>query len=118
MSSRTTSGFGLGRKLQALTGLEPDLFREDVEPDLAAIEAECQAVHATPRSVVAVPRRRRPNRQPLPSHLPRIEHRPEPDACAGVNCSLFGTRSANSSISNRSGFSFTGIAAPIRLPGL
>lgn len=45
-----------GQKTEALTGLQRDLFREEVETDLAAIEAELESLKATPRPTVAVPR--------------------------------------------------------------
>jgi transposase len=75
-----------GQKTEALAGLQRDLFREDVETDLAAIEAELESLKATPRPSVAVPRSLRRGRQPLPDHLPRIEHRHEPRSCACGQC--------------------------------
>jgi transposase len=75
-----------GQKTEALAGLQRDLFREDVEADLSAIEAELDTLKATPRSTVAVPRSPRTGRQPLPDHLPRIEHRHEPQSCSCGQC--------------------------------
>jgi transposase len=75
-----------GQKTEALAGLQRDLFREEVEADLAAIEAELESLKATPRPTVAVPRSPRTGRQPLPDHLPRIEHRHEPESCACGQC--------------------------------
>jgi transposase len=75
-----------GQKTEALAGLQRDLFREDVETDLAAIEAELESLKATPRSTVAAPRSPRRGRQPLPDHLPRIEHRHEPPSCDCGQC--------------------------------
>jgi transposase len=75
-----------GQKTEALAGLQRDLFREDVETDLAAIEAELESLKATPRSTVAAPRSSRRGRQPLPDHLPRIEHRHEPQSCTCGQC--------------------------------
>ncbi|MBK8815637.1 MAG: IS66 family transposase [Methylococcaceae bacterium] len=75
-----------GQKTEALAGLQRDLFREDVETDLAAIEAELDALKATPRATVAAPRSPRRGRQPLPEHLPRIEHRHEPANCTCGQC--------------------------------
>lgn len=75
-----------GQKTEALTGLQRDLFREEVETDLAAIEAELESLKATPRPTVAVPRPPRSGRQPLPDHLPRIEHRHEPASCTCGQC--------------------------------
>jgi transposase len=73
-----------GQKTEALTGLQRDLFREDVETDLSAIEAELEAL--TPRPTVAIARSPRCGRQPLPEHLPRIEHRHEPASCTCGQC--------------------------------
>jgi transposase len=75
-----------GQKTEALAGLQRDLFREDVETDLSAIEAELDALKATPRSTVAAPRSSHRGRQPLPAHLPRIEHRHEPQRCTCGQC--------------------------------
>jgi transposase len=82
-----------GQKTEALTGLQRDLFREEVETDLAAIAAELESLKAiyapqgTPRPTVAVPRSPRRGRQPLPEHLLRIEHRHEPESCTCGQCS-------------------------------
>lgn len=62
---------------------QPGLFEEDLEADLAA--AETRQVLAE----VALPGkapRRRPRRQLLPAHLPRIEHRHELENCACGAC--------------------------------
>jgi len=75
-----------GRKTEALAGLQRDLFREDIETDLAAIEAELKSLKATSRSTVAAPRSSRRGRQPLPDHLPRVEHRHEPQSCTCGQC--------------------------------
>ena len=75
-----------GQKTEALAGLQRDLFREDVEADLAAIEAGLESLKATPRPTVAVPRSPRRGHQPLPDHLPRIEHRHEPASCTCGQC--------------------------------
>jgi transposase len=75
-----------GQKTEALAGLQRDLFQEDVETDLAAIEAGLDALKALPSSTVAVPRSPRSGRQPLPDHLPRIEHRHEPASCTCGQC--------------------------------
>lgn len=75
-----------GQKTEALAGLQRDLFREEVETDLAAIEAELEALKIVSRSTVAVPYSFRTGRQRLPEHLPRIEHRHEPASCTCGQC--------------------------------
>jgi len=72
-----------GVKSEALTSEQRDLFQETLETDIAACEAEAeQAVpEAKPRA-----KRERAGRQPLPEHLPRIEHRHEPESCTCGQC--------------------------------
>lgn len=75
-----------GQKTEALTSLQRELFREDFETDLSAIEAELESLKAMPRSTVVAPRSLRRGRQPLPDHLLRIEHRHEPASCSCGQC--------------------------------
>ena len=74
---------------EALTVEQRDLFQETWASDLAAAEAELakQQASAVP-SESLVPRGPRPRagRQPLPDHLPRIEHRHEPESCTCDQC--------------------------------
>lgn len=72
-----------GQKSEALARGQADLFHETTQIDQAAIEAELAQLTQTPR-----PRspRARAGRQPLPDHLPRIEHRHEPDTCQCGQC--------------------------------
>ncbi len=66
-----------GAKNEALSCLQTDLFEEACNEDLAAIEAEVEKLEQQPAA--PKPKRPRAGRQPLPDHLPRIEHRHEPD---------------------------------------
>jgi hypothetical protein len=70
-----------GVKNEALSPEQRDLFRETLEVDGAAIAAETEllvpALHAPSE---------RAGRQPLPEHLPRIEHRHEPASCSCGEC--------------------------------
>ena len=76
-----------GVKNEALTTIQNDLFQEDRQTDLAAIEAEvAQLVDDQPRDTVAKPMRPRAGRQSLPEHLPRIEVHHEPENCACKLC--------------------------------
>ena len=59
-----------GVKNEALSPEQRDLFRETADADSAAIEAEVEQQLPELRS-----QRQRAGRQPLPEHLPRIEHR-------------------------------------------
>jgi transposase len=67
--------------------LQRDVFEETWNTDISAIEAEVEQLADTePCATVAKPKRRRAGRQPLPAHLPRIEHRHEPESCTCGHC--------------------------------
>ena len=76
-----------GVKSEVLDAETRDLFQETLASDVAAADAElvrqteAEATPATPR-----PKRERAGRQPLPEHLPRIEHRHEPESCTCGQC--------------------------------
>lgn len=72
-----------GNKSEQLSPEQHDLFQETANTDLSAIEAEIaqQAAALSPQ-----PKRARAGRQPLPEHLPRIEHRHEPESCTCGQC--------------------------------
>jgi transposase len=76
-----------GAKNETLPPLQRDLFAETLATDSAAIEVELdQLAEAEPCATVAKPKRPRAGRQPLPEHLPRIEHRHEPESCNCGQC--------------------------------
>jgi len=63
------------------------VFEETLDTDLSAIEAEVEQLQdGQPCDTVAKPKRPRAGRQPLPDHLPRIEHRHEPASCTCGHC--------------------------------
>lgn len=74
-----------GVKSESLTAEQRDLFEETWCEDGGAIEA---AVEQLEPEVAAEKRkvRARAGRQPLPDHLPRIEHRHEPASCQCGQC--------------------------------
>ena len=72
-----------GAKSEALSQPQFSLFEEDWQTDVAAIEAEIEQL---PLPVPQKPTRGRAGRQPLPDHLPRIEHRHEPQSCQCKQC--------------------------------
>jgi transposase len=76
-----------GVKSESLTQQQRDLFTDTWNEDLAAIEAELEEL-TTGQPVVTAerPKRSRAGRQPLPEHLPRIEHRHEPESCTCGHC--------------------------------
>ncbi|MBK9327367.1 MAG: IS66 family transposase [Hydrogenophilales bacterium] len=72
-----------GAKSEALSAEQRDLFQETLETDIAACEAEAE--QAVPEAKPCA-KRERAGRQPIPSHLPRIEHRFEPESCTCGHC--------------------------------
>lgn len=75
------------RKNESLAPLQRDVFEETWNTDLSAIEAEVEQLQDDqPCDTVARPKRPRAGRQPLPDHLPRIEHRHEPESCTCGKC--------------------------------
>ena len=76
-----------GAKNETLSPLQRDIFAETIAADIAAIEVELeQLADVEPCVTVAKPKRPRAGRQPLPEHLPRIEHRHEPESCTCGQC--------------------------------
>lgn len=70
-----------GVRTESLSAEQRDLFIEEGETDLAAIQTEIAQVMPTSR-----PPRKSSGRQALPENLPRIEHRHEPESCACGQC--------------------------------
>ena len=68
-------------KSEALSAVQLDLFQETWQEDLSAVESEVEACEAHEKKP-----RTRAGRQPLPEHLPRIEHRHEPESCTCGEC--------------------------------
>lgn len=75
-----------GARSEALDAETRDLFQETLEADIAAarLDLERQVATTTPASP-KLPRARA-GRQALPDHLPRIEHRHEPESCTCGQC--------------------------------
>jgi transposase len=67
-------------KSEAFSPEQQQLFEESVSADESAIEAEVEQLTTAPK------KRSRAGRQPLPDHLPRIEHRHEPETCNCGQC--------------------------------
>jgi transposase len=78
-----------GARSEAFSPEERDLFQETLASDLAAAQAELdkkQAEAAASAEPPARTARSRAGRQPLPDHLPRIEHLHEPQSCTCGQC--------------------------------
>ena len=74
-----------GAKSEALNAEQRDLFQETLAADIAACEAEVEQAAAQTQAKPCI-KRERAGRQPLPDHLPRIEHRHEPESCTCGKC--------------------------------
>jgi transposase len=68
-------------KSEQFSAEQRELFEESWNIDTSAQEAEVEQLSASQPA-----KRVRAGRQPLPEHLPRIEHRHEPDSCACDQC--------------------------------
>lgn len=79
-----------GASSEALSAEQRDLFQESMVADIAAAQAELAKREAEaadqPGGTPPRPARERAGRQPLPDHLPRIEHRHEPESCTCGQC--------------------------------
>lgn len=78
-----------GVKSESLPPEQRALFEETWNMDLSAVEAEVEPL-STESGGAAAPAARPPRqgagRQRLPEHLPRVEHRHEPDSCTCGQC--------------------------------
>lgn len=75
-----------GKKSESLSSTHPDLFEETLQSDLAAVNAEIEQLGPSAKADSTKTPRARAGRQPLPDHLPRIEHRHEPESCQCGQC--------------------------------
>jgi transposase len=76
-----------GVKSEQLDAGQKKLFEEAVDADIAALEAELEALRKAPEEP-AEPKQR-PKRTPLPENLPRVEHHHEPEsATCQCGCQL------------------------------
>ena len=71
-------------KSEAFSFEQRELFEESWNTDTSALEAEVEQSGSAPKPA----KRERAGRQPLPQHLPRIEHRHEPESCTCGQCGL------------------------------
>ena len=69
-------------KSEQFSAEQRELFEESWNTDTSAIDAEVAQLVAQPKPA----KRQGAGRQPLPSHLPRIEHRHEPESCTCGQC--------------------------------
>ena len=76
-----------GTRSEALGAETKDLFQETIEADIAAAKRELEQRQESDGQIKSPrPPRERAGRQPLPAHLPRVEHRHEPETCTCGQC--------------------------------
>jgi transposase len=76
-----------GQKSESLAAAgQRDLFDETVVADQAAVEEELERLAQKINPSAPRKPRVRAGRQPLPPHLPRVEHRHEPESCTCGQC--------------------------------
>lgn len=76
-----------GATSEALSAEQRDLFQESMAADIAAAQDELAKREAKlPAAEPTQTTRARAGRQPLPEHLPRIEHYHEPESCTCGQC--------------------------------
>ena len=73
-----------GRRSEQLDPGQRALFEDTLAEDIAAVEAQLEALTAP--ATTPAPPRRPSRREPLPAHLARIEHRHEPASCTCEVC--------------------------------
>jgi transposase len=69
--------------------MDPDqrvLFDDALSADIAAVEAQLEALQSPEATAAAKKARTLPKRRPLPPELPRVETRHEPATCACADC--------------------------------
>jgi hypothetical protein len=79
---------------------QPDLFEETMQTDTAAVTAEIEQLDSSAKQGANKPPRIRAGRQPLPDHLPRIEHRHEPPSANAGNVAVIWSKSAKTSLNS------------------
>ena len=74
-------------RTERMSAEQRELFEETAAADEASLRAQLEALQGHVGATTATPAdaKRRPRRQPLPEHLPRVEHRHEPE-CTTCEC--------------------------------
>ena len=72
-----------GAKSERMSAQQRDLFTEDLAADMADLEVRLAALQAAAKQPSPAPEqpatKRKPKREPLPDHLPRVDTRVEPE---------------------------------------
>ena len=72
-----------GARTERMSAEQRELFEETLAADQASLGAQLEALQGqsgAPSEPAAIEPRRQPKRQALPEHLPRVEHRHEPES--------------------------------------
>jgi transposase len=75
-----------GVRSEALDAQTRDLFQETLDADIAAAMLDLERRQTDSTTTEPPKPHVRAGRQPLPDHLPRIEHRHEPESCTCGQC--------------------------------
>lgn len=75
-----------GQKSEGLKGEQKDLFNEGLAEDIGHLAEQIDSLSAAPEEKKTKQARTGAGRQPLPEHLPRIEHRHELGSCTCGQC--------------------------------
>lgn len=73
-------------KSEQFSAEQRELFEESWSSDTSALDVEIEQSAVLTSADIAPIKRKGAGRQPLPSHLPRIEHRHEPESCTCSQC--------------------------------
>jgi transposase len=75
-----------GQKSEGLKGEQQDIFNDGLAEDLGHISAQIDTLNSDPEETKTRKARARAGRQPLPDHLPRIDHLHDLGSCACGQC--------------------------------
>ncbi|MDR4518125.1 MAG: hypothetical protein MRK00_12170 [Nitrosomonas sp.] len=77
-----------GKKNKSLSAVQLSLFEKSVLVDIVAVDTEIEQIKPAVKTAPA---------KPLPHHLPRIEHRHEPEFCQCGPCGTHWLKSVRTS---------------------
>lgn len=75
-----------GQKSEGLKGEQQDIFNDALAEDIGNIAEQIDSLSSDPEETKTRKVRERAGRQPLPEHLPRIEHHHDLGSCACGQC--------------------------------
>ena len=75
-----------GQKSEGLKGEQQDIFNDALAEDIGNIAEQIDSLSSDPEETKTRKARERAGRQPLPEHLPRVEHLHDLGSCACGQC--------------------------------